>query len=119
LLWLLAAVVTKNGKKSRYFGTAFRPRVSNRNFGPSVFGEIVHGSLQDVSHFIHSSPGRDIRACDEGHRRREDTELNMECRAAREVRPISASFACQHSANVYAMAQISITQVTYADLCVG
>jgi hypothetical protein len=43
----------------------------------------------------------------------------MECRAAREVRPISASFACQHSANVCAMAQISITQVTYADLCVG
>jgi hypothetical protein len=74
---------------------------------------------KDVSHFIHSSPGRDTRACDEGHRRREDTELNMECRAAREVRPISAGFAGQHSANVCAMAQISITQVTYADLCVG
>jgi hypothetical protein len=43
----------------------------------------------------------------------------MERRAAREVQLISASFACQHSANVCAMAQISITQVTYADLCVG
>jgi hypothetical protein len=63
---------------------------------------------KDVSHFIHSSPGRDTRACDEGHRGREDTELNMECRAARGVRPISASFAGQHNANVCAMAQISI-----------
>jgi hypothetical protein len=65
-------------------------------------------ACKDVSHFIHSSPGRDTRACDEGHRRREDTELNMECRAAREVRPMSASFAGQHNANVCAMAQISI-----------
>jgi hypothetical protein len=32
----------------------------------------------------------------------------MERRATREVRPISASFAGQHSANVCAMAQISI-----------
>jgi hypothetical protein len=65
---------------------------------------------KDVSHFIHSSPGRDTRACDEGHRGREDTELNMECRAAREVWPISASFAGQHNANVCVMAQISISQ---------
>ena len=43
----------------------------------------------------------------------------MECRAPREVQPISASFAGQHNANVCAMAQISIPEVTYADLLWG